>query len=60
MEQADKVTQLPLVLQNLDETPVTFANHFIIQFTPDAFVLTIGQITFRLFFSAKRRNVQNS
>lgn len=36
--------QLPLSWVGLDEVPIMFANQFVIQFQPDEFVLTLGQV----------------
>ncbi len=36
--------RIPLVLLDLESTPVEFGNHFIVQNNGDEFILTIGQI----------------
>jgi hypothetical protein len=36
---------LPLEWIDFDESPILFANHFLIQRQPNEFVLTLGQVT---------------
>lgn len=43
MEQPEEVN-IPLAWVGLDETPILFANQFLIQHQPNEFVLTIGQL----------------
>ena len=35
----------PLQWIDFDATPITFANHFLVQHQPNEFVLTFGQVT---------------
>ena len=35
----------PLQWIDFDETPILFANHFLIQHQPNEFVVTVGQVT---------------
>jgi hypothetical protein len=36
---------LPLVWIDFDDTPILFANHFLVQAHPDELVITVGQVT---------------
>ena len=37
--------RLPLAMSDFDDSPILFANHFIIQHQPDEFVVSMGQLT---------------
>jgi hypothetical protein len=34
-----------LSIEDFDETPILFANHFLVHFQPDEFVVSVGQVT---------------
>jgi hypothetical protein len=36
---------LPLALRDFHESPIMFANHFLVQWQPDEFVLSVSQVT---------------
>lgn len=36
---------LPLIMRDFDESPILFANHFLVQRQPDEFVITLSQVT---------------
>ena len=36
--------EIPLLLSGADETPVLFANHFLVQEYQEEFILTVGQL----------------
>jgi hypothetical protein len=38
-------TSIPLSWVGTEEVPIVFANQFVIQFQPDEFVLSVGQVT---------------
>jgi len=44
-EQRTQGYGLPLEWVEFDETPIHFANQFLIQHQPDEFVLSLGQVT---------------
>jgi hypothetical protein len=45
MTTATENFSLPLQWMDFHETPILFANHFLVQHQPDEFVLTLGQVT---------------
>lgn len=37
--------KLPLSMSDFDESPIQFANHFLVQHQPDEFVVSLSQVT---------------
>ena len=40
-----KAVTVPLLFVGAEELPILYANHFVIQYERDAFILTVGQLS---------------